>query len=236
MDGKTMKRMIIWGMCVFALLGLSNLGCETPGNDYGKFPTGMPLLRPVEQGEIMLVMEDYVFIDGHGNSWKTPKGEPVDGQSIPRVLWSIVGHPFHGRCLPASVIHDYYCNEDVKYEYKWKDVHRIFYYGCLANNATKTEALLKYWGVIIGGPKWGENTSNCQSKCHSMQKDYVSEHDLLLAGLEKMKEDGLLKSESDKIKSSDLNLEELEKLAASFRKEVIAKGVALAHGASQDSQ
>jgi len=38
-----------------------------------------------------------------------PKGFICDGASIPRVFWSIVGHPLSGGPLRAAVIHDHLC-------------------------------------------------------------------------------------------------------------------------------
>lgn len=37
---------------------------------------------------------------------KVPKGFITDGASIPKVCWTIIGHPF-GQALEAAVIHDY---------------------------------------------------------------------------------------------------------------------------------
>jgi len=38
-----------------------------------------------------------------------PKGFVCDGASIPRIFWSLVGHPLSGGPLRAAVIHDHLC-------------------------------------------------------------------------------------------------------------------------------
>lgn len=38
-----------------------------------------------------------------------PKGFVCDGASIPRVFWSVVGHPLSGGPLRAAIIHDALC-------------------------------------------------------------------------------------------------------------------------------
>jgi hypothetical protein len=39
-------------------------------------------------------------------------GFVFDGQSVPRLLWPIIGHPFSGRSIAAALVHDaLYCSE-----------------------------------------------------------------------------------------------------------------------------
>ena len=40
-----------------------------------------------------------------------PKGFICDGASIPRPMWSLVGHPLSGGPLRAAIVHDHLCNE-----------------------------------------------------------------------------------------------------------------------------
>jgi len=39
-------------------------------------------------------------------------GYPTDGASIPKIAWSVVGHPWE-EYLPAAVTHDILCNADI---------------------------------------------------------------------------------------------------------------------------
>ena len=38
-----------------------------------------------------------------------PKGFICDGASIPRIFWSITGHPLSGGPLRAAIVHDHLC-------------------------------------------------------------------------------------------------------------------------------
>ncbi|WP_309380278.1 DUF1353 domain-containing protein [Cerasicoccus frondis] len=99
----------------------------------------------------MQLLEDFQYIDPDGKSWFVPKGTIVDGASIPRALWSIVGPPFVGRYRQASVVHDYYC--DKKNE-SWEDVHRMFYNACLSARVNILKAKSMYAAVWSRGPRW----------------------------------------------------------------------------------
>ena len=46
-----------------------------------------------------------------------PAGFEYDGMSIPRLFWSIAGHPFQGRGMRAGAIHDYLYSIDHLYAY-----------------------------------------------------------------------------------------------------------------------
>lgn len=91
------------------------------------------------------------FTDPGGQAWTAPAGVEVNGASIPRALWSIVGSPFAGAYLRASVIHDHYC---VTMERPWRETHLAFWYGCRADGVSKTYANLLYAGVMRFGPRW----------------------------------------------------------------------------------
>lgn len=103
----------------------------------------------------MLVAAPFEFLDSSNKRWPVPPGAKVDGASIPRPLWSIIGGPFEGKYRDASVIHDYYC--DVRTE-PWQLVHRVFYNAMRASGVPKVRAKLMYGAVYHAGPRWGEAT------------------------------------------------------------------------------
>jgi hypothetical protein len=84
-----------------------------------------------------------------------PAGAEIDGASIPKVFWSIVGGPYTGLYRNASVIHDYYCDVRTR---PWKEVHRMFYDAMLASGVDKMKAKLMYLAVRFGGPRWDDQT------------------------------------------------------------------------------
>ena len=102
-------------------------------------------------GRKMILVEPFSYIDNTGRRWPVPKGAVVDGASIPRPFWSVVGGPFEGRYRGASVIHDFYC---VARNRKHQDVHRVFHEAMLTDGVSEKRAWLMYQAVDNFGPRW----------------------------------------------------------------------------------
>ena len=102
----------------------------------------------------MLLMQDFSFIDSSGMTWLAPKGIVVDGASIPRPFWSIIGGPFEGQYRNATVIHDHYCETWKTHGRSWQSVHRVFYYAMLAAGVPESKAIAMYIAVRQFGPRW----------------------------------------------------------------------------------
>jgi len=94
---------------------------------------------------------EFRFKDPNGLLWITPNAAEVDGASIPPAFWSIVGGPFDGPYINASVIHDHYCKTKERTAH---DTHRNFYYGMRASQVPEWQATLMYWAVSTFGPSW----------------------------------------------------------------------------------
>lgn len=122
-----------------------------PNPDYGQY-TGKLIFEPLADGRRMRVLQDFGFMEADGLQWPVPPRTVVDGASIPRPLWSLIGGPFEGKYRDASVVHDYYC--DVR-SAEWQMVHRMFYRGMLCSGVSVAQAKLMYAGVYFGGPRWG---------------------------------------------------------------------------------
>lgn len=105
----------------------------------------------ISNGRGMQLTESFAFTDALGRVWEVPKGTIVDGASIPRVLWTIVGAPFAGKYRKASVIHDYFCETMSR---PWQDVHKAFFDAQLAEGNSEYHAKLLYGGVYAWGPRW----------------------------------------------------------------------------------
>jgi Protein of unknown function (DUF1353) len=97
------------------------------------------------------LQSDFRFSDPNGLLWETPAGSEVDGASIPQAFWSMIGGPFEGEYIRASVIHDYYCDKKLRTSH---DTHRNFYYGMRTTGVPTWKAKLMYWAVDTFGPKW----------------------------------------------------------------------------------
>lgn len=94
---------------------------------------------------------EFRFDDPNGLQWIAPAGIEVDGASIPQVFWSLVGGPFEGEYINASVIHDFYCRAKSRTAH---DTHRNFYYGMRASGVPEWKATYMYWAVSTFGPDW----------------------------------------------------------------------------------
>ena len=72
--------------------------------------SGYPLTK-WHGNRIMTLEEDFYFIDDDGKKWLAPKGAEINGATIPRSLWSVIGSPYVGGYRRASVVHDYFVGE-----------------------------------------------------------------------------------------------------------------------------
>jgi hypothetical protein len=98
------------------------------------------------------VLEDFAFTEADtGVVWEAPAGSIVNGASIPRVLWTLVGSPFTGDYVYASIVHDVACDTRTR---PWRDTHFMFYQACLAGGTRPGRAKLMYLAVRNFGPRW----------------------------------------------------------------------------------
>lgn len=117
---------------------------------YGSF-VGRVAAEWDSNGRTMTLLEPFAYVDPEGFTWKAPKGSRVDGASIPKIAWSLIGGPFEGRYREASVIHDVACIDKTQ---SWRKVHRAFYTGMLAAGVTSRLAKVMYAAVYHLGPRW----------------------------------------------------------------------------------
>ena len=145
-----------------ALLGAVLLtGCgsgKTPGwtaratlaHPWG-FYSGEPETRWNADGRSMTLLSELRYTDPQGLVWVAPAGSTVDGASIPRSLWSIMGGPFEGKYRNASVLHD------VAYEQHnrpWQDCDRMFYNAMRCSGVSAVEAKTMYYSLYRFGRHW----------------------------------------------------------------------------------
>lgn len=103
----------------------------------------------------MALLQDFWFMDRSGKRWDAPKATIIDGASIPRALWSLVGSPYTGDYRRASIVHDVACNNDGGDPHARRAADRMFYEACRAGGCSIWEATVLYVGVRIGA-WWGE--------------------------------------------------------------------------------
>jgi len=100
----------------------------------------------------MRLLAPFAYLDAERVRWEAPTGTRIDGASIPRVLWTLVGSPFTGRYRRASVLHDVACVERSR---PWRAVHRMFYFACRCGGMGELKAKLMFAAVYHFGPRWG---------------------------------------------------------------------------------
>lgn len=144
----TMKTAVLalWAVLpVFSSVGAAQLhGTFSADGPSGTFRTGPD--RP----EFTLSQQFY-FDDPDAKRWVVPAGITVNGASIPQIFWSIIGGPFEGDYLNASVIHDYFF---VTRTESSDATHRVFYLGMLSKNVPDWKAAAMYWAVSTFNEKW----------------------------------------------------------------------------------
>ena len=102
-------------------------------------------------GVTMVLLNELRYTDPYGEVWVAPAGSRVDGASIPRAFWSIIGGPFEGKYRNASVLHD------VAYEQQnrpWEEVDRMFYNAMRCSGVNAVKAKTMYYALLRHGRHW----------------------------------------------------------------------------------
>lgn len=118
---------------------------------HGRYANAPPLTEWLDDGRHMRLKQPFGYVEEGGREWPVPSEAVVDGASIPRVFWSLIGGPFEGQYRNASVVHDYYCDMQTR---PWQDTHRVFYEAMLCSGVGDIRAKTMYYAVYRFGPRW----------------------------------------------------------------------------------
>ncbi|MFW8630834.1 DUF1353 domain-containing protein [Vibrio natriegens] len=124
-------------------------------SEYGQF-LGTVKSEWLDDGRKMKLLEDFSYIDQFQIRWDAPKNWVVDGASIPKFAWSLIGGPFEGKYRKASVIHDVECDRKIR---PWESVHEVFYNAMRAADVPVVKAKIMYAAVYHFGPRWAYSTT-----------------------------------------------------------------------------
>lgn len=102
-------------------------------------------------GRSMTLLRELSYTDPDGVVWTAPAGSTVDGASIPKSLWSIMGGPFEGKYRNASVLHDVAYE---RHERPWQDCDRMFYNAMRCSGVGAVEAGTLYYSLYKFGRHW----------------------------------------------------------------------------------
>jgi hypothetical protein len=98
----------------------------------------------------MKVLQEFTYCDTNNVKWTVPKGLIVDGASIPRILWTIMGSPFIGGHRRPSVIHDAYCKLEIR---SYEDTQKVFNEMMQVEGVGCIKRFFMRWGIKFFGPK-----------------------------------------------------------------------------------
>lgn len=104
-----------------------------------------------DDGRHMIIDRLLTFTDKNGKVWSAPRGSVVDGASIPRPVWHLIGSPFCGRYRRASVIHDVYYTMRTELR---ADVNKVFLEMMAYDNVPIIKRRLMYWAVELFSERW----------------------------------------------------------------------------------
>lgn len=113
------------------------------------------------------LVEPFEYIDPSGRRWPVPAGTEVDGASIPKPFWGLIGGPFEGRYRDASVVHDYWCKARRR---PHNAVHRAFYDAMLTSGVGERRAWLMHQAVEAFGPSW--DAPRIDPRCEIVDENY----------------------------------------------------------------
>lgn len=102
-------------------------------------------------GREMRLIETLTYCDGNGQLWRAYADDVIDGASIPRFFWRLIGSPFVGKYRRASVIHDVYCKTKVVDSV---DLHGLFHEMMLADGVSRWTAFWMWLAVRLFGPRF----------------------------------------------------------------------------------
>ena len=119
--------------------------------DWGAYTGLPPRVELLDDGRGAHLLAALSYRRPDGSDWPVPPGAWLDGASIPRPLWSLIGGPFEGRYRNASIVHDHYCITQVR---PWQDVHRMFYEAMRCSGTGAAKAKIMYYSVYRFGPRW----------------------------------------------------------------------------------
>lgn len=123
----------------------------------------------------MKLREDFAFVDNSGRRWIAPAGRVINGASIPRGLWDIVGSPYDGAYREASVVHDVACDDKSA---TWQDVHYMFYLACKCGGLEANKAKVLFWAVWYGGPRWEKDEATAVTRRQEPPRPNLSEQEV----------------------------------------------------------
>jgi len=171
---------------------------QAGASTWGHF-TGPIETRWEDDGLTMVLLNELRYTDPYGEVWVAPAGSRVNGASIPRAFWGVIGGPFEGKYRNASVLHDVAYTEQTR---SWEDADRMFYNAMRCSGVGVAKAKTMYYALRRHGRHW-KHRQALPVETSSQRPTAVSPEEL-----------GEIQQW---IKANDPNLEQIETRAAERR-------------------
>nr|WP_314464307.1 DUF1353 domain-containing protein [uncultured Novosphingobium sp.] len=165
---------------------------------FGHYIDVEPHVALLDDGRKLKLLTNLIYIEEDGHDWPVPKDWIVDGASIPRVFWSIIGSPLVGKYRNASIIHDYYCDTR---SHPWRETHRMFYEAMRCSGTGEAKAKVMYYAVYRFGPRW------------ELAKEAFAEGSGMVARTPVNRDAPTILADAEAIYAHGLNLDEIDNLA-----------------------
>ena len=119
---------------------------------------GTLILEDVGDGENFYIVNPFGFEDSRGRVWWCEPGQVVNGASIPRVFWRLIGSPMTGRYRRAACLHDCaYAHQKSPRE----EADEMFMEAMDADGVGRVLRGVMWWAVrMFGGRNWKLETGN----------------------------------------------------------------------------
>jgi hypothetical protein len=160
---------------------------------FGRYDGSPPQVVLLPDGRLVRLLAALTYLQADGTRWPVPAGVELDGASIPRFLWSLIGGPFEGRYRDASIIHDHYCVVRTR---SWRDTHRMFYDAMRSSGESMPKAKIMYYAVYRFGPRWdgaeapramaraGGSVTSAEAESFALDAEAIHVRDLTLSEIE----------------------------------------------------
>ncbi len=117
-----------------------------------------PVVRLLNDGRIIELVERFGFCDSRGREWWGEPGDRANGTSYPPMLWSLSGGPWSTKSRWGAILHDIECTKRTS---PWEEVHRMFGEAiriCWGDNQDR--AIFEFNAVWQFGPRWNPDGSD----------------------------------------------------------------------------
>jgi hypothetical protein len=91
---------------------------------FGRYEGTPAQIELDDDGRSARLLREITFYSPEGSEWFVSVDAWLDGASIPRAFWTIIGAPFEGKYRAASIVHDHFC---ITRDRSWRETHRMFH-------------------------------------------------------------------------------------------------------------